>query len=334
MKNEKCWWSQGGALILALDIVTLRDSECGSSALVLPGFGFNCFRFTAMAGGSPVEVLWAEKGFESGTKRASGSGIPILFPFPGRIGGTTLEYGGRSYSLEAGDGRGNAIHGFVLNRPWRVIEQSTSRVVGQFQAAVDDAALADAWPADFRITVAYALEGNTLSIDALLENPGDAPLPMGFGVHPYFRVPLGSANAARGDAAAKCVVRVPADEYWELDAMIATGRKLPAVDRGVLDGIEFGATQFDDVFTSLAFDGEWGTATIADAVNGRELRVAFDRAFRECVVYNPPHRESICIEPYTCVPGAIEMTARGLDAGLRVLSPGEAVRARVRIGLV
>jgi aldose 1-epimerase len=321
---------------VSLEIVSLRDSRTGSTALVLPGFGFNCFRFTAMADGSPVDVLWSEDGFETGTKRASGSGIPILFPFPGRISGTTLEYEGRSYTLEAGDGRGNAIHGFVLNRPWRVIEQSASRVVGQFQASVDDAALANAWPADFRITVAYALDANTLSIDATLENPGDAPLPMGFGVHPYFRVPLGAASAANsnvasGDAAAKCVVRVPAAEYWELDAMIATGRKLPAADRGLVGGIEFGATRFDDVFTSLAFDGEWCTATIADAVNGRELRVAFDRAFRECVVYNPPHQESICIEPYTCVPGAIEMTARGIDAGLRVLSPGDAVRARVRI---
>jgi aldose 1-epimerase len=319
---------------VSLEIVSLRDSRTGSSALVLPGFGFNCFRFTAIADGSPVEVLWAEESFESGTKRASGSGIPILFPFPGRISGTTLEYGGRSYSLEAGDGRGNAIHGFVLNRAWRVIEQSASRVVGQFQASVDDAALANSWPADFRITVAYALDGNTLSIDATLENPGDSPLPMGFGVHPYFRVPLGSASAANGDAAAKCIVRVPAAEYWELDAMIATGRKLPAADRGLLGGIDFGATRFDDVFTSLAFDGEWCTATIGDPANVRELRVSFDRAFRECVVYNPPHRESICIEPYTCVPGAIEMTARGIDAGLRVLSPGEAVTARVRIEVV
>lgn len=323
---------------MLLDVIELVDSGTGSAAWLAPGFGFNCFRFKAMSAGQAVEVLWAEEGFEGGGKRAAGSGIPILFPFPGRISGTTLEYDGRKYALEAGDGRGNAIHGFVLDRPWRVIERSARRVVGQFQASVDDASLANAWPADFRITVSYELEGNLLSMDARLENPGETALPMGFGVHPYFRVPLGSGGGenggADGDAAARCVVNVPAAEYWELDAMIATGRKLPAEKRGVSNGIEFGATQFDDVFTSLAFDGDWCTATISDPTSGRRLNVAVDRAFRECVVYNPPHREAICIEPYTCVPGAIELARRGIDAGLRLLGPGEAMVARVRIGVV
>jgi aldose 1-epimerase len=320
---------------VAIEIISLADQKAGSSAQVLPGFGMNCFRFTAMADGHTIEVLWAEPGFESGTKRPSGSGIPILFPFPGRIGGTTLEYQGRKYALEAGDGRGNAIHGFVLNRPWRVIEQSGQRVVGQFQATVDDPALANAWPADFRITLGYELKGNLLSLDALLENPGQTPLPMGFGVHPYFRVPLAASGAASPDAAARCVVRVPAAEYWELKEMIATGRKLPASERGSLaSGMAFGETRFDDVFTGLVFDGDWCTAAIRDPTSGRELTIAFDRAFRECVVYNPPHREAICIEPYTCVPGAIELAARGIDAGLRILAPGESLHARVKIGVL
>lgn len=319
---------------MPLEIVTLADPHAETSAQILPGFGFNCFRFTANADGKPVEVLWAEPGFESGTKRPSGSGIPILFPFPGRIAGTNLEYEGRKYALEAGDGRGNAIHGFVLNRPWRVIDQSPRRVVGQFQATVDDAKLRGAWPGDFRITIAYELAGNALALDATLENPGDSPLPMGFGVHPYFRVPLSPAVETNANAAARCLVRVPAAEYWELAEMIATGRKLATRERGPLAaGIAFGESRFDDVFTSLAFDGEWCASTIADPTSGRTLRIAFDRAFRECVVYNPPHREAICIEPYTCVPGAIEMTRRGIDAGLRILAPGESLTARVRIEL-
>ncbi len=319
---------------MTLVVVTLRDPDVGSSAHVLPGFGFNCFRFTAVAGGSEVEVLWAEDGFETGSRRPSGSGIPILFPFPGRISGTTLDYQGRSYALEAGDGRGNAIHGFVLNRAWRVIERSGQHVVGQFQASVDDPAVCESWPADFRITLAYRLTGNVLAMEARLENPGDTPLPMGFGVHPYFRVPLGPVNVGDKHAAGRCRVCIPAAEYWELDGMLATGRRLPASERGNLaGGMDFSDTNFDDVFTALGFDGDWCTSTIADPPSGRTLRVSFDRAFRECVVYNPPHREAICIEPYTCVPGAIELAARNIDAGLRILAPGEAMTAKVRIAV-
>jgi aldose 1-epimerase len=312
------------------EIVTLRDAATGSGARVLVGFGFNCFEFKA-----EVDVLWAEEGFETGTKKPSGSGIPILFPFPGRIAGTTLHYQGRDYQLEVGDNLGNAIHGFVHKRPWRVIEQSERHVTGQFHAAVDLPSASAAWPGDFRITLTYRLEGNTLSIDAVLENPGETPLPMGFGVHPYFRVPLGSTGARDEDARAaadRCVVQAPVSAYWELVHMIATGRKLPASERGTLaEGMKFGDTQFDDVFSDLAADGDWHRASIADPTSGPRLRIEFDRAFRECVVYNPPHREAICIEPYTCVPGAIELAERGIDAGLRVLEAGAKVEARVRI---
>jgi len=45
------------------------------------------------------------------------------------------------------------------------------------------------------------------------------------------------------------------------------------------------------------------------------------------VVYNPPHREAFCIEPYTCVPDPFALEARGL----RVLAPGEQFQARIDI---
>ena len=61
------------------------------------------------------------------------------------------------------------------------------------------------------------------------------------------------------------------------------------------------------------------------------MSIQFDECFRECVVYNPPHREAICIEPYTCAPDAFHLMARGIDTGLRVLEPGAAFRARIEI---
>ena len=59
-------------------------------------------------------------------------------PFAGRIGGAAYEFRGRRFELEPNDGLGNAIHGFVYNRPWRVVEQSALRVVGEFQASKVD----------------------------------------------------------------------------------------------------------------------------------------------------------------------------------------------------
>ena len=49
------------------------------------------------------------------------------------------------------------------------------------------------------------------------------------------------------------------------------------------------------------------------------------------MVYNPPHRQAICIEPYTCLPNPFELERQGIDTGLSVLPPGKSVRARIEI---
>ena len=76
--------------------ITLTDPSTGATAKVLPGCGFNCYEFVASCDGQALPVLWSEPGFETGEKRASGSGLPILFPFPGRIRGQTLRWQGRT----------------------------------------------------------------------------------------------------------------------------------------------------------------------------------------------------------------------------------------------
>jgi aldose 1-epimerase len=313
---------------MSLETITITDPQSGSQAKILPGFGFNCFSYRAAHDGGETELIWSEPGFERGDKRASGSGIPLLFPYPGRIRGKTLQWERREYSLEGDDGRGNAIHGFVLARPWRVLQQTDAEVTAAFQAAVDDPKLLDCWPADFRITVTYRFEHGGLSSAFTIENPGDQPLPFGFGTHPYFCVPLGGASA---DA---CRVVLPASSRWELAEMLPTGRQHPLDQiEKYHAGLAFGEMAFDDVFCDLQFQDDRCTFQVIDAESRRQLDVEFDRSFRECVVYNPPHRQAVCIEPYTCVPNAVELKEQGIDSGLRVLAPGQSVPMQITIKL-
>jgi aldose 1-epimerase len=312
-----------------LDIVALHDPTTGATAKVMPARGFNCFSYQPVFLGEPVEVLWTAPDFVTGQSKASHNGIPVLFPYPGRLRGSSFRYDGRSFALEGNDGIGNAIHGFVIDRPWRIVDQTGTRVVGEFQASVDEPALLAHWPSDFRIAVAYELVGHALTSDVRIENTGQGPLPFGFGTHPYFRVPLGRTGSRD-----RCVVTVPADHYWELAHMMPTGRKLPATGtHGLASGMQFADTKLDDVFTDLTFANGRAVTTITDPDNHRTLELTFDEQFRECVVYNPPHREAICIEPYTCVPDAYQLAEAGVDTGLRVLSPGESFSSRIDIRL-
>ena len=310
---------------MTLEVVEIEDGATGSKARVLPGLGFNCYSFEAAGDGPPIEVLWSAPRFTSGTERPTRSGIPILFPFAGRVRGTSFEYGGQRYALEVGDDFGNAIHGFVLNRPWRVVAHDRQRVVGEFQASVDDRTLLERWPADFRIRVAYEIAANRLRCLIQIENPDRVPLPFTLGTHQYFRVPLGSGGRAEG-----CRVKVPVERQWELKGLLPTGRMLPAeVGPRLSAGMPFGDTQLDDVFTGLAYDDGQATTSVHDPHSQRTMTMTFDDQFRHCVVFNPPHREAICIEPYTAAPNAFELEQQGIRSGLRTLAPGQTFEARI-----
>lgn len=310
---------------MPMEILVLTDGR--ATAKILPGFGFNCFSYEVERKGTRTDLLWADPDFGSGNASASGSGIPILFPFPGRIEGTVLHYQGEDFLLEAGDGAGNAIHGFVLDRPWRVIEANATRAVGQFQASVDDERLLRCWPNDFCITVTYELCDGALVSDFKIDNPGDRPLPFGLGTHAYFRVPV-----SRGGAADQCVVTVPATRAWQLIDLRATGQINDVEGPNDLTrGKPFRDCQLDDVLTGLEFaDGNCAT-TIRDPASGETLVQTFDDAFRHCVVYTPPHREAICMEPYTCVPDTLRLEQEGAETGIRRLEPGHTFRAHVEL---
>ena len=311
------------------EVIELTDTTSGATAAILPGFGMNCFQFQVPTADGVIDVLWSEEGFANGKGRASGSGIPILFPFPGRILKGQLDFRGKVYELQEADGLGNAIHGFVIDRQWRVTNQTATSVQAEFQLSVDAEELLPSWPADFIIRITYQLQGKQLISKFVCSNPDSQDLPCGLGTHPYFAVPLDGSNAA------DCEIKLPVSSQWELKDLIASGNRIDLPQAAQFNrGMKFSETSFDNVFSGLSFDDDgYCRAAIVDPHSDCQMLMQFSDAFRECVVYNPPHREAICIEPYTCVPDAQRLADQGIDAGLRILQPGESFSAEVTMGI-
>jgi aldose 1-epimerase len=303
------------------EVYVLQDSEAGSSARVLADYGFNCYSLRCRAAGTELEVMRAQDHFADQPARASGNGTPILFPFPNRIRGGRFEFGGKQYELPRNERGVNAIHGLVIDRRWRAVISNprTASVTGKFQLSVDAADIQSLWPADFLIEITYSLEGNRLTSRVRVSNPGSNPLPWGFGTHPYFRFPI----ATQSDGS-ECTVLAPVAERWELQDLLPTGRRAPVPASTGLDGRRpFSELKFDDVFTGLQFKDGWCTCRLTDRRAGIAIVFRFDQLFRDLVIYTPPDHTAICLEPYTCITDAINLEPRGIDAGLRVLGPGE-----------
>ncbi len=82
--------------------------------------------------------------------------------------------------------------------------------------------------------------------------------------------------------------------------------------------------KLDDVLTGLDREGDHCVCRLEDLALKAEFRLSFDRTFREVVLFTPAGvGDVIAIEPYTQTTDAINLAARGVDGGLRVLGHGK-----------
>jgi aldose 1-epimerase len=138
------------------------------------------------------------------------------------------------------------------------------------------------------------------------------------GTHPYFRAPL-----LPGGRLADCTIESPTSEFWELHDCLPTGRRLPVNERlDLRDGSYLQELHLDDVLTGVDCPGPQFDLILQDERAGLQVVQQCPPIFREVVVFTPPQRSAVCLEPYTCTTDAVNLQAQGLDAGWRVLGPG------------
>lgn len=102
-----------------------------------------------------------------------------LFPQIGLCTGGKYTLHGKEYSLD--------IHGFVKETVLEVAEQTGTRIVF---AMSDSQKTRACYPAAFRYSIAYELDGNCLKIRFQVENRDEDTIHFAVGGHPGFRVPL------------------------------------------------------------------------------------------------------------------------------------------------
>lgn len=309
----------------------LEDTSSGAIAEVWPTAGFNCYRWQVQPHGRPLELLYAAPDLFNGGKPTR-SGIPVLFPFPNRIRDGRYTWEGRDYQLPLDDPAGkNAIHGFAVRHPWRIIEEGaddvSAWVTGEFHAWLDAPETKQLWPTDHEIRLTLRLAENRLRLEARVRNPDGRPLPFGLGYHPYFRVaPVNDVQ-----------VQAAATARWELIDTLPTGKLITPGTADLDSWRSLRDVSLDDVLTGLPGEPLRDGLVPRGAVRYSEAGVTLEQwaspCFRDLVVFTPPHREAVCLEPYTCITDAINLQSRGIETGWRILPPGEMWSAVVELRL-
>jgi len=235
-----------------------------------------------------------------------------LVPYVNRIRGGRFSFRGREVTLRpnmAGDP--SPLHGQGWLNSWSVETADDTRAALHFRHEASE------WPWDYEAVQEFTLDATGLSIRLACRNMSAKPMPCGLGQHPYF--PCGPetcidtevTHAWTIDEHVLPVEKVPADGHFDLRERLVCGQDL---DHG--------------------FGGWNGEARMSDSDWPYELRMSSsDATFFQ--LYSPSAGGIFVAEPVTHANAALNAPeGEWPDLGMRVLSPGEAMRLDMRLEVV
>jgi aldose 1-epimerase len=208
----------------------------------------------------------------------------------------------------------HALHGFSQMRPWSVTQETGTQIEMRYrhEPQGDPAG----WPWAFEAVQRITLDPSGLTHEIGVESHAASSMPVGLGIHPYFAV-------SQGDR-----IKFTCEALWEQDAD-GCGRQLRplAGSAGHYDSPHDG----EAITTYCA--GWDGVASI-HRQDGTRILIEAGAPLDQFVFHVPAGGGYLCIEPVSHVADAFNLAAAGhMGTGMRVLSPGEAISAKVRIGL-
>lgn len=263
-----------------------------------------------------AELLGRVEDIETFARQGRTCGIPFLYPWANRLGGTHYRAAGKNVELDALSpllhfDKALPMHGVAWAQlAWDVLESNETNIRARLDWTRAD--LLAVFPFPHHVEMRVALNEHALNIETQIFADASSAVPISFGFHPYFKIP----DTPRADWR----VTFPAMTHLELDAQqIPNGNTMPfAAFEGVL-----GERAFDDGF---ALKDEHAQFTLQG--NGRRIRVEFLEGYPFAQIYAPRDKDYIAIEPMTAPTNAL---ASGNQ--LRVLAPGEIFRALFQISV-
>lgn len=231
-----------------------------------------------------------------------------LAPWPNRMAAGSWRHGVELLQHPANDGAGNANHGLVFDREFRVVAQSASELKLSYEITKREAAV---YPFDVRVEVAYAINADGLRVELCAVNNGSEPAPIALGSHPYFAAPAGTTlNIGARQAGLDAQDMIPSRRGSVAELGLAPGRPQSVED-----------LHLDHEFSELGSPA----VTVLTLPDGTRALIEQDDALPYQMVFvarNFPWdagaATAVAIEPQSA---AIDAFNNGL--GLQNLLPGE-----------
>lgn len=277
-------------------------------AVVEPAFGG---RITAFRRGGVDLFTPIPEGLRDPSKAGAGGCFPLI-PWSNRIRDGRLDAGGRALELTPTEaGTGHAIHGHGRRKAWTVTADGGPASI---RMSYSCPAGEEGWPFAYMADQTVGLSEDALTVTLAVENRSGEDMPVGLGLHPYLpRTP-------------EMGLWFRATSSWPpVDGKLPAGPEpIPAAidfsePRPVVDGLDQGFGGWDGSVHAI-----WPERGLGMAIHG-------GAALGHLIVFTPPDRDFVCVEPVSHSIDAANLARRGVQGtGHRTLAPGERLVAMVR----
>jgi len=210
------------------------------------------------------EILYFdEKRFLDKTKSIRG-GIPILFPICGNLNTSSSVFGKDYLQIRQ--------HGFARDLKWEFSFNENEKTLCLFLN--ESKKTKKYYPFDFELKVEVTLKINCLEFEIKIQNKTDNPMPINFGLHPYFNV-SSFRNLEFFDYPVNC-------QNQEKNIISNTLDELNNINLGV------------DLLMYTT-----GRSAFQDKIFKRQVTLNHPYPFDLGVIWSDPPRRMICLEPWT-----------------------------------
>jgi aldose 1-epimerase len=298
----------------------IQESTTGNRCVIIPELGGIVRQLSLRKGITLFSLLKTPPTPDSllaDTKSAS----ELLFPFASRIPDGKYKFLGKEYQLVKNEtGNLNAIHGLVRKQSFNIEEQDiqADRASVKLSYSINNP---EGYPFAVDFSVLYTLHADgrfVLTYEAT--NQGNEPAPAMFGWHPYFVLGNEQADAWK--------INIPSDEIVDFDNnQIPVGRKPFLVEKPT----KIYQKAFDNCFVVNAASDSVTTELISENqdITLRIKQETGEGKFNYLVVYTPPARDCVAIEPLTA-----NVDSFNSGEGLNILAHGKSISGSITLTLV
>ncbi len=299
--------------------ITVKNNITNESFTILPDSGARLSRLYLHNGVELIPVIKKIENVHSENRDDIFCNAK-LSPFAGRIREGKFVFNSVTHQLTKNyPEENNACHGIVYDRSFNVIEKTIDEHFASCTLEYHYRGDLPGYPFAYRIQLTYQLSDKGVNCKTVIKNNSSNQIPLSDGWHFYFDLGVDINNLK---------LKTENLEMQELGPqMIPTGGRKSFNE--FIDGRILGDTKFDSCF-KLSNRDIAETRLISDE---RKLDLTIwqesgEGKYQYLVIYTPPDRKSIAIEPMTS-----NINSFNNEEGLIILNPNETFTASFGISL-